>query len=249
MGLADLHVHTTYSWDGTMTPAAALQAASLAGLDVIAITDHDEIRGAYAAQELAGKYGVEVIPGIEINTADGHLLALFVHELVPAGLSLRETLDRIGAQGGLAIAAHPAAPLTPSLGFEALRQALADPDARKVLHGIEVYNGGLPYRRGNARVKAFAGSLRHPLAWVGNSDAHYFWAIGLGVTHFPGQTADGLREALVERKTSAHGPSGILTLSPIAGWIGHYLLRKLGWVTSHAVPQKSFGLSRQFFTS
>lgn len=249
MGLADLHIHTTYSWDGTMTPAAALQAAALAGLNVIAVTDHDEIRGAHVARDLAGRYGVEVIPGIEITTKDGHLLALFVEELIPPGLSLRATLDRIGEQGGLAIAAHPAAPLTPSLGFEALRQALADPSVRKVLQGIEVYNGGLPYRRSNTRASAFANTLRQPLAVVGNSDAHYFWAIGLGTTHFPGQTAEQLREALLQRKTSAHGPSGALTLSPIAGWIGHYLLRKMGWVTSHTVPQKSFGLSRQLFAS
>ena len=59
MSKADLHIHTTYSWDGMMTPAAALNAAHMAGLDVIAITDHDEIGGAFEALDLAGKYGLE----------------------------------------------------------------------------------------------------------------------------------------------------------------------------------------------
>lgn len=245
MGIADLHVHTTYSWDGTMTPAAALQAASAAGINVIAITDHDEIRGAHVAHDLAGRYGVEVIPGIEITTADGHLLALFVNELIPTGLSLYETLACIGEQGGLAIAAHPSAPLASSLSLAAIKKALDNPDARKVLHGIESYNGGLPYRHSNTRVKAFADTLRHPLALVGNSDAHYFWAIGLGVTHFPGLTAEHFREALYQRKTSAHGPRGALTFSPIAGWIWHYLLRKMGWVTTNTGPGMPFDLSRQ----
>ena len=76
MGKADLHIHTIYSWDGTCTVEAVLkQAAHIAGLDVIAITDHDEIQGALEAVDLAPRYGIEVIPGCEISTADGHLLA------------------------------------------------------------------------------------------------------------------------------------------------------------------------------
>jgi predicted metal-dependent phosphoesterase TrpH len=80
---ADLHIHTIYGWDAMMTPAAALKAARMAGLDVIAITDHDEMRGAFEALELADKYELELIAGNEINTADRHLLALFVHRPIP----------------------------------------------------------------------------------------------------------------------------------------------------------------------
>jgi predicted metal-dependent phosphoesterase TrpH len=90
-----------------MTPAGALKTATLAGLDVIAITDHDNLRATFEARNLSGRYGVEVIPGIEITTAEGHLLALFVERIIPAGLTLIDTLLRIGEQGGLALAAHP----------------------------------------------------------------------------------------------------------------------------------------------
>ncbi|NTU75780.1 MAG: phosphotransferase, partial [Anaerolineaceae bacterium] len=57
-------------------------------LNVIAITDHDEIKGALEAVELAPAFGIEVVPGSEISTADGHVLALYIRQRVPAGLSL-----------------------------------------------------------------------------------------------------------------------------------------------------------------
>jgi predicted metal-dependent phosphoesterase TrpH len=91
MGLADLHMHTIYSYDGTATVPAVLRRAHEIGLDVIAITDHDEIAGSLRALELAPHYGVEVIPGLEVTTAEGDLLALFVMEKIPAGLSLVDT--------------------------------------------------------------------------------------------------------------------------------------------------------------
>ena len=69
MGLADLHVHTIYSYDGTASIPAVLARARQIGLDVIAITDHDEIAGSLQALELAPAFGVEVIPGMEVTTA------------------------------------------------------------------------------------------------------------------------------------------------------------------------------------
>src|SRR5688572_32742507 len=107
MGTADLHIHSIYSADATTTVRAILKQASDVGLNVIAVTDHDEIRGSLEAQQLAPKYGIEVIPGAEISTKDGHVLALFIKTLPPAGMSLTDTLLQIGGQGGIAIAPHP----------------------------------------------------------------------------------------------------------------------------------------------
>src|SRR5688572_4264126 len=109
MGLADLHLHTIYSFDGTASVPSVLKQARKMRLDVIAITDHDEIAGALEAIKLASHYGVEVIPGIEITTVDGDLLALFITEKVPAGLSLTETVLRVRELGGVCIAPHPMA--------------------------------------------------------------------------------------------------------------------------------------------
>ena len=110
MGLADLHIHTLYSWDGIHSVSAVLRhVVDHTDLDVIAITDHDEVAGAWETIELAPAYGVEVDPGSEISTAEGHLLALFLKERVEPGLSLADTVLRVGEQGGLCIAVHPMA--------------------------------------------------------------------------------------------------------------------------------------------
>src|SRR5512146_700375 len=109
MGLADLHIHTIYSYDGTATVPAVLAHAKQAGLNVIAITDHDEIKGALQAFDLATEFGIEVIPGIEITTVEGDLLALFVREKIEPGLPLMETILRVGEAGGICIAPHPMA--------------------------------------------------------------------------------------------------------------------------------------------
>jgi len=92
MGFADLHIHTIYSYDGTASVPAVLTKARKMGLDVIAITDHDEIAGSLNALELAPKYGVEVIPGIEVTTSEGDLLALNITERIERDRSLLETV-------------------------------------------------------------------------------------------------------------------------------------------------------------
>lgn len=95
MGLADLHIHTIHSYDGTASVPAVLSRACQLGLDVIAITDHDEISGSLLALELAPKYGVEVIPGLEVTTAEGDLLALNVTENIGRNHPLVETVLRV----------------------------------------------------------------------------------------------------------------------------------------------------------
>src|SRR5260221_12024261 len=73
-GRADLHMHTTYS-DGRDRPELVLEWAETAGLDVIAITDHDTIEGALVCEALAraNRSPLEVILGIEVSSGDGHI--------------------------------------------------------------------------------------------------------------------------------------------------------------------------------
>jgi hypothetical protein len=77
----DLHIHTTYS-DGTYTPKEIIQAVKKLGFSTIAITDHDCIDGYLAARKFAKKYGIELIPGVEISSYykgyDIHILAYFI---------------------------------------------------------------------------------------------------------------------------------------------------------------------------
>ena len=101
MGMADIHIHTIYSHDATTTVRGILKQASGVGFNVIAITDHDDIRGAFDARELASQYNLEVVPGVEVTTKDGHLLALFIEKIPRSGMPLQDTLKAIGDLGGL----------------------------------------------------------------------------------------------------------------------------------------------------
>jgi len=84
MGRADLQLHSDLG-DGLASPEAILDAAERVGLDVIALTDHDDIRGAFLLRDIAARRAspVEIVTGVEVTTRSGHLLALWVEEEIP----------------------------------------------------------------------------------------------------------------------------------------------------------------------
>jgi predicted metal-dependent phosphoesterase TrpH len=243
MGFADLHIHTVYSWDGTCTvPAVLKHVADKTDLNVIAITDHYEIKGALQAVELSSAYGIEVIPGIEISTAEGHLLAYDIRQMVPAGLSLSDTLRRVKDLGGFCIAAHPAAKGAPALRPAAIRRALADPLLAETLIGIETFNAGLVLHSSNAIAEALARTVT--TAWVGNSDAHMLWMIGQGATEFSGQSSADLRRAIYARTTRVRKLELINSARMIGLWMVRISLRRAGWASVNAGPDYPVRLGR-----
>ncbi|MHC1783809.1 MAG: PHP domain-containing protein [Anaerolineaceae bacterium] len=243
MGLADLHIHTIHSYDGTSSVSAVLKhVADHTNLDVIAITDHDSMAGVPEALDLAPAYGIEVIPGSEVSTADGHLLALFIERPIQAGLPLLETIRLVGEQGGVCIAAHPLAKGTSSLNFQTIHHALYQAGINRILVGVEAFNGGLVYTRSNPLVEALALAL--PLAQVGNSDSHVLKTIGQGASEFEGHTALDLRNALEKHATKVIKGKGLDGLGVIRSYIPHYLLRKLGWVVFNSHPEAPITYAR-----
>jgi predicted metal-dependent phosphoesterase TrpH len=222
MGLADLHLHTIYSYDGTASVPTVLERAQQVGLDVIAITDHDEIKGARIAQELAPKYAIEVIPGMEITTAEGDLLALNVTRKIERGLSLVKTILAVKEQGGFCIAPHPTAEGLgmKSLNWQTISRALRIPDVASTLIGIETYNATLLDKEGNHYADVLAN--RYHISKVGNSDAHVLDAIGLGMTEFPGSTADDLLAALQNGTTTVRRSKEWNTVKILGSWLAKY---------------------------
>ena len=196
MGLADLHIHTIYSYDGTASVPAVLTRAKQIGLDVIAITDHDEIAGSLKALELAPKYGVEVIPAIEITTAEGDLLAFNITQKIQRDLPLIETILKVGELGGFCIAPHPMAGGfgMKSLNAYSILRALRNVEVAQILIGIETYNATTIDKMSNHYAHILGSRLN--LAQTASSDAHVVEAIGLGATEFDGHTAQDLINAL-----------------------------------------------------
>ena len=243
MGFADLHIHTIHSYDGTATvPAVLKHVADHTDLDVIAITDHDSLAGLQEGLTLAPRYGLEVIPGCEVTTSEGHLLALFIDRPIQAGLSYLQTIRQVKAQGGICVAAHPTARAVHSVTFEILQETLRQPDAQGVLVGVEAFNAGLVYTRGNANVAKMSRAL--PIAQVGNSDAHILKMIGHGASEFPGRTAADLRRALEQAETTPRCGSQLSGLEVFLDYIPRFLLRKLGWADWNAAPEAPLSMIR-----
>ena len=192
MGQADLHIHSTNS-DGTATVEAILfYASAQTDLDVIAITDHDTLAGALEAVALARDFRVDVIPGMEISTSEGHMLALFLTELVSPNQTFVATAQQVRALGGLPFAAHPFDILAKGIGARRLRAIQQTHPG--LLAGIEVLNGSLLTNIGNLRAEKLRWKLGLP--GIGGSDAHILEDIGVARTVFPGQSAGDLRKAL-----------------------------------------------------
>ncbi|MGD0005220.1 MAG: PHP domain-containing protein [Anaerolineaceae bacterium] len=236
MGLADLNVHSIHSYDGTVTiPAILKHVANNIKLNVIALTDHDQTCGVEEAVQLAPAYGIEVIPGCEVSTAEGHLLTLFVDRSVQSGLSYLNTTLRTGEIGGLCIAPHPTAPFFSSVSFLTIQRVLQNPDAAWILVSIEAYNGGLVLTHRNAYITAIWQSF--DMAQVGNSDAHVLRTIGQGATCFKGKTAADLKQALIKRETQIQQEHSMNGFEVLWTYLFQHLLLKIGWARWNAGPK------------
>ncbi len=203
LGKADLHMHTTAS-DGMGTVEEVLEhVQNNTDLDVIAISDHDEIRGAWAARDLAAKrnYRFEIIMAQEITSRHGHVLIYGVEEPFKMFQSLEKTVDWAHERGGVVIIPHPLSYMTLSVGEKKLRSLF---DKAMMVDGIEVLNPSIAGYVRKERVREVNSSEWH-LAEIGNSDAHFPRHIGTAYTTFEGHTSAELLEAIRLRKTVAHG--------------------------------------------
>lgn len=202
MGKADLHLHTSHSDGMALVGELLTHVQERTDLDVIAVTDHDSLRGALDARErwARGSYRFEVVPGMEVTTIEGHLLALFIEEPVPCLRGVEETVQAVHRLGGLCIVPHPFTWLTRSMGLRHIRRVLASKRDGVHFDGIEVTNGTPAGGIGAAKAKAL-NSSEFRMAEIGGSDAHFLPCIGAGYTEFEGRTAADLRQAILNRAT------------------------------------------------
>lgn len=183
----DLHMHTDHSHDCATPVEVLLATARDQGLGAIAITDHNEVSGAHAARAIAEDYGVKVIVAEEVKTASqGEVIGLFIEEKIPRGMSLRETVDAIKAQGGLVYVPHPFDRMHAVPDYEHLLTILDDVDA------IEVYNPRVAIGSFNEEAERFAAKYR--IVAGAGSDSHV--AQGLGSVRVRMRDFDGPAEFL-----------------------------------------------------
>jgi predicted metal-dependent phosphoesterase TrpH len=183
----DLHMHTDHSNDCVTPVEVLLATARERGLGAIAVTDHNEISGALEARAKAAEYGVKVIVGEEVKTADqGEVIGLFIEEKIPRGMSLEETIAEIRRQGGLVYVPHPFDRLHAVPDYEHLLGVVGDVDA------IEVFNPRIAIAAWNEEAVRFAGKYRIPGG--AGSDSHV--AQGLGAVRIRMHDFDGAEEFL-----------------------------------------------------
>lgn len=163
----DLHCHSEASAD-CRTPLKAILLHCLAqGIEVQAITDHNEIWGATKLQRLAEEGGapLTVIVGEEISSADGEIIGLFLKEKIPPGLSAEQTVDEIHGQGGLVLLPH---------GFDPLKRYRLTPAARaRIEHEIDIvegFNARVSRPRWNREAVSWAQARSLPIS--AGTDAH-----------------------------------------------------------------------------
>lgn len=229
---ADLHIHTNYSDGGQTVEAILRYTAQRTDLVALAITDHNMIEGALEAQRLAPRYGVQIIVGEEVSTTRGHVLGLYLHEHVPAGASIPETVRWIHDQGGLAILAHPFDRMSNS-PLRHWPRPTAQEWAEFGVDGIEALNGCQIDPLAHVRAAEMAQRLHVPM--TGGSDAHHLEAIGTAYTRFPGQTSADLRHALERGACFCAG----------AGWTPRDYL---GWLTQSWWPRTRTSVRRAGLT-
>jgi predicted metal-dependent phosphoesterase TrpH len=168
----DLHIHSQYSPDSQSSIEAILKQAQQVGLDGIAITDHNSLKSFFEASRLVEDLELDliVVPGAEISTSEGHLIALGTPNLLPSGLPADETIERAHDNGGIVVAPHP---------YAFFRNGIRNIQAIR-LDAVETFNSKNLFGFSNYLANRSARKLN--LGMTGGSDSHNVETIGLGYT-------------------------------------------------------------------
>jgi predicted metal-dependent phosphoesterase TrpH len=187
--LFDMHLHCTNSPDSRLLPKSAMTRARELGLRGLSFTDHDHLTVIRSPFD-----DLLLVPGAELSTDWGDLLAIGISELPPAGRPVPDIIDNIHRQGGVAVVPHP---FCEDLRAICMNERVLD--VIDLVDGLEVTSPKGSVDNPKARRLA----IKHGKAIVGGSDAHSVEAMGWGFTACDSGTVDGLLKAIRAARTDA----------------------------------------------
>jgi len=192
----DLHVHTHYSEDSTTTLKELVHYAKKSGLDGVAVTDHNTLRGAIKLVKRS-RHTITIIPGLEVETLRGHILALNITTWIPPKLCTIETVQKIHDAGGVAVVAHPAVVLKTALGQKVTSDSNID--------AVEVINSAaFPFVLSTYLSRRIAKRVNLPQ--TAGSDAHHPAEIGRAYTLVNADSnSDDIAEAIIKGEITPRG--------------------------------------------
>jgi predicted metal-dependent phosphoesterase TrpH len=212
----DLHVHSQYSPDSHSSIDAILKQSQEVGLDGIAITDHNSVQSFFVASKLAEELELDliIVPGAEISTSEGHLIALGTTSLLPSGTPANEVIEHIHDNGGMVVAPHP---------YAFFRKGIRNLQALR-LDAVETFNSKQIFGLANYLANRSARHLN--LGMTGGSDSHKVETIGFGYTDVniaDGADVDHILQAIKSCRSEAKG-----RVSPRLRSVGYSLKIRMG---------------------
>lgn len=192
----DLHVHTVNSKDGYIPLKHLPKIISLKKLDGIAVTDHNHLTKIKFKEAL-------IIPGVEVTTKEGHLIALGVEKLIKKGLNAIDAIEKIHEENGLAIAPHP---------YDFMASSLNPFKLKEKLDAIETVNSSILTFK-FSKLLAEKAALKLNLPKVAGSDAHIPEAVGDAYTviEASSNSIEDILNAIKNGRTKPYGKPTSLT--------------------------------------
>jgi predicted metal-dependent phosphoesterase TrpH len=233
----ELHCHSSHSsgekikTEGLNTPKELIEHAKKLGIDVIAITDHNTINGSIEAKKFEKKFDVLVIKGEEIDSKQGHILAIGIEETIKKNLDFLETIDLIHENAGIAIAAHPF-----DLANKGLKELAIHADA------IEAFNAINIDRISNWNARKFAKKFN--LSCTAGSDAHATFMLGHGLNLIKAEKdVDSILKAIKKGKNKLK--TKYMTVKEMQQWSIKRLQSSYNDLQNYM--QKNYSLPKRFF--
>ncbi|HLG12350.1 MAG TPA: PHP domain-containing protein [Dehalococcoidia bacterium] len=229
---ADFHSHSNYSRDSVIGPQAFVDNCVRKGVNCIAVTDHNEIEGAFVIEKLARERAegkLKVVIGEEVKTTEGEIIGLFLKELVQRGMSPEDTIDAIHEQGGLAVIPHP---------YDIFRRSVLTDEAiervKTRVDAIEGFNCRNILARHDQKARDTAAGVDKPITL--GTDSHSPWELGsasLEIDDF--ETPEEMLRSLRGGRIVGHRSL------PMVHWISTYakIRWRLGLRPTYASPPRA----------